>query len=151
MDITSWPSWSCHLVWKHHTFKKSMLYSEGEIAYVHKMIFSSSSTSCIGLSSVATPQIWLIHLFFGRPRLLFPVGLYDSVYCGERMRSIRVIWLNQLPLYLLMVSFRPFTFVFWIASLVSLFCLVTPNVDLKNLISAAWILFLSFSVKTQLK
>jgi len=41
--------------------------------------FSSSSSSCIGLLSVAAPQIWLIHLFLGWPRLLFPVGLYDNM------------------------------------------------------------------------
>jgi hypothetical protein len=25
------------------------------------------------------------HLFLGRPRLLFPVGLYDSMYRGKRL------------------------------------------------------------------
>jgi hypothetical protein len=39
-----------------------------------------SSTSCIGLSSVVAPQIWLILLFLGRPRLPFPIGLYVSIY-----------------------------------------------------------------------
>jgi hypothetical protein len=46
---------------------------------VPRVGISSSSSSCIGLSSVAAPQIWLTHLFLGRPRLLFPVGLYDNM------------------------------------------------------------------------
>jgi hypothetical protein len=79
---------------------------------------SSSSTLCIGLLPVAAPQIWLIHLFLGRPRLLFPVGLYDSMYRGKGLWSIRLMRLNQLSLYLLRVSLRLFIFnVFLIASL----------------------------------
>jgi hypothetical protein len=35
--------------------------------------------------SFAASQILLIHLFLGWPMLLFPVGLYDSVYRGKRL------------------------------------------------------------------
>jgi hypothetical protein len=59
------------------------------------------------------------------------------------------MFLNQLPLYLLTVSPTLLTFnVFLIASLVNLSFLVTPNVDLEDLISAVWILFLTFSIST---
>jgi hypothetical protein len=54
------------------------------------------------VSSVAAPQIWLrpIHLLLGRPRLLFPVSLYDSIYRGKWLWSIRVIWSDQQSLSL---------------------------------------------------
>jgi hypothetical protein len=45
-----------------------------------------------------------------------------------------------------MVSLRLTTFVFLITSLVSLSYIVTPNDDLKNLISAGWIPFLASSI-----
>jgi hypothetical protein len=89
------------------------------LIYSSSLLFDpSSSTSWTGLLLVAAPHIWLIHLFLGRPRLLFPVGLYGSMYRGKRLWSIRLMWLNQLSLYLLIVLLRLFTFnVFLIASL----------------------------------
>jgi hypothetical protein len=108
----------------------------------YSFIADSSSTSCFELSSIAAPKIWVVHLFLGRSRLLFPVDLYDNMYRGKRLWSIGVRRLNQLSLYLMMVSLRLFTFnVFLIASSVKLSCLVTPKVELKNLIST-WIQFL---------
>lgn len=66
------------------------------VTYSYSVLNSSSCTSCIGLSSVASPQIWLIHLFLGRPILLFPVGLYYIKYHTRRLWSVRVIWLHLL-------------------------------------------------------
>jgi hypothetical protein len=82
---------------------------------------------------------YLTHPFFlGRPRLLFLVGLYDSVCRGQRLRSIRFRWLKQLSLYILLVSLRLFTFaVFLIVLLVNLSYLVAHNVDHKDRISAS--------------
>jgi hypothetical protein len=92
----------------------------------------SSSTTHIGLASVADPQICFIH-FFCRSRLLFPVGFYDNMYRAKKLRSTRVRWLNHLSLWLLMVSPRPFMFIFFlIASSVNLYCPVFLTLSYKS-------------------
>jgi hypothetical protein len=53
-----------------------------------------SKYSCCEFSILNTTN-----LFLGWPRLLFVVGLYDSIYHGKQLLSIRVIRLNQLSVF----------------------------------------------------
>lgn len=103
---------------------------------------SSAPTFYSGLWFITAPQIW----FLGQPRILFPVS-FMIAYIMEN-NCYPFVWYGWTNcLYFLIVSLRLFTLNF--SLLVSLSCIVTPNVDVKNLIFAALILFLSFSVNTQ--
>jgi hypothetical protein len=70
------------------SIKLSRYHHAGDKWVMRAATHSSSSILCIGLFPSAAPQIWLIHLFLGRPRLLFPVACIVEndcdpfVWCG---------------------------------------------------------------------
>lgn len=88
---------------------------------------SSSSVSRTGLSSLAAQQIGLIHLFLGRPRLLFWVDSYDSIHNLQRLQSIRVISLCSLCCLCIRVTWRQLLQRQRIAGLYKQFSLTVPR------------------------